>query len=111
MITNSSGEACTPSAPRSMPGASVMRRASSPEKPLVISVSLPDRMTITVRGSPLPCIAARNPSAIDSTAQNTMTTPPIPMMATTEEPSRCGIDCRVTVVTAMVCDSQFIESL
>ena len=68
MITNSSGEACTPSGPRSMPGASVMSRASSPEKPLVISVSLPDRMTITVRGSPVPCIAARNPSAIDSTA-------------------------------------------
>jgi hypothetical protein len=71
-----------------MPGASVMSRASSPENPLVISVSLPARITITVRGSPVPCIAARNPSAIESTAVNTMTTPPIPMIATTEEPRR-----------------------
>ncbi len=49
----------------------------------------------------MPCIAARKPSAIDSTAENTMTTPAMPTIATTEEPRRCGIDRRLTLVTAM----------
>ena len=63
-----------------------MSRASSPPNPLVISVSLAARRTMTVRGSPVPCMAARNPSAIERTAVNTMTTPAMPMTATVDDP-------------------------
>ncbi len=56
-MTKSSGEACTPSGPCSMPAVSAMSRVSSPPNPLVISVSLPERRTMTVCGSPVPCIA------------------------------------------------------
>ena len=109
-MTKSSGEAIGPSGPRSMPGASTISFASSPDSPLVISVSLPDRMTITRSGSPAPVIAALNPSAIDSTAVKTMTTPAMPMIATVDEPSRWPIDRRVTPVTAIVWEIQFMVS-
>ena len=92
-----------------MPGASEMSFTCSPEKPLVISVSLPARSTMTVCGSPVPVIAARKPSAIDSTAVKTITTPAMPMTATVDEPSRCGIDRSVTPVTAMIWESQFMR--
>jgi hypothetical protein len=107
-MTKSSGEAIGPSGPRSMPGASTISFASSPESPLVISVSLPDRNTSTRSGSPAPVIAALNPSAIDNTAVKTMTTPAMPMIATVDEPSRWPIERRVTPVTAKVCESQFM---
>ena len=58
-MTKSSGEAIGPRSFRAMPGVSMMSRAVSPLRPLVISVSLPARITITVCGSPTPAIAAR----------------------------------------------------
>jgi hypothetical protein len=78
-----------------------MSLTSSPENPLVISVSLPWRRTMTVCGSPVPLIAARKPSAIDSTAVKTMTTPAMPITATIVDPRRWGIERSVTPVTAI----------
>ena len=104
-MTKSSGEATAPSSSRWMPGVSMIRRAVSPLRPLVISVSLPARITMTVCGSPTSLIAFRKPSAIDSTPRNTSTTPAMPMIATTEEPIRCEIDRRLTPVTAKICES------
>ena len=95
-MTKSSGDAIAPRSSRAMPGVSMMSRAVSPLRPLVISVSLPARMTITVCGSPTPAIAALKPSAIDSTPRKTTTTPAMPMIATADEPSRCRIDRRLT---------------
>ena len=54
--------------------------------PLVISVSLPARITMTVSWSPTAFIALRKPSAIDSTPTNTTTTPTMPKTATADEP-------------------------
>ena len=96
-MTNSSGEACGPSAPRSMPGASVMSRgffAREAAGHLGVAARAQDDHRAADRRCR--CIAARKPSAIDSTATNTMTTPAMPMIATTEEPSRCRIDRRLT---------------
>jgi hypothetical protein len=53
-------------------------------------------------------MAAWKPSAIDSTAVKTMTTPPMPTIATIDEPRRCGIERRVTPVTAIIWDNEFI---
>src|SRR5262249_39752871 len=79
--------------------------------PLVISSSAPVRITSARSGEPALCIAAKKPSAIDKTATNTMTTPAIPMTATAEEPSRCGIVRRLTTVTAATCVSQDTSGL
>src|SRR5215510_16377355 len=54
-------------------------------------------------GSPAPFIAAWKPSAIESTATNTMTTPTIPSTATAEDPRRCLIELKLTAVTARIC--------
>jgi hypothetical protein len=48
-------------------------------------------------------IAAEKPWAIDSTDTSRLTTPAMPMMATPEDPSRCGMVRRFSSVTAMVC--------
>jgi hypothetical protein len=63
-----------------MPGVSMMIAAVSPLRPLVISVSLPARITMIVCGSPTEAIAALKPSPIDSTPRKTMTTPAMPMI-------------------------------
>ena len=47
-------------------------------------------------------MAAVNPEAIDSTETSTITTPAMPMMATPDEPRRCGMVRRLSAVTAMV---------
>ena len=60
----------------------MISRASSPENPLVISVSLPVRSTMIRSGSPAFVIADLNPSAIERTDTKTITTPAMPMMAT-----------------------------
>ena len=91
-----------PDPSRAMPGASWMMRVWSPRRPLVISVSLPARRINTTFGSPDACIVALTPSAIDSTATNTRTTPAMPMTATLDEPSRARIDRRFTDVTARI---------
>jgi hypothetical protein len=70
--------------------------------PLVISESAPARITITVSSSPTVFIALRNPSAIDSTPTNTITTPMMPTTATADDPARCPSDRRLTLVTAMI---------
>ena len=108
-MTKSSGEACGPSGPVSIAGASEISRASSPLKPLVISVSLPERSTITVCGSPVPFIAAlealgdrQHRREDDDDAGDTDDRRRL------DEPSRCGIERSVTPVTARICDSQFI---
>ena len=107
-MTKSSADASGPSGARSMPGAFMIVRASSPPMPLVISVSDPDLRIMTRRASPFSLIAARKPSAIDSTDVKTITTPATPMTATADDPSRCEIDLRVTTVTARICESAFI---
>src|SRR5215207_4954185 len=107
-MTNSSAEASGPSGARSMPGAFTIVRTSSPLRPLVISVSDPDLRIMTRRSSPFSLIAARKPSAIDSTEVKTITTPATPITATADEPSRCEIDLSVTTVTARICENAFI---
>ena len=42
------------------------------------------------------------PSAIDSTATKTRTTPAMPTIATDDEPSRCRMERMLTLVTAMI---------
>src|SRR5437763_14379630 len=59
-------------------------------------------MTGARLGDPATVIAALKPSPIDNTATNTMTTPAIPTIATTDEPSRWGIFRMPSDVTAMV---------
>ena len=65
-----------------------MRRVSSSERPLTISLSAPARITMAVSGDPVVAIVVRNPSAIDSTATKTATTPAMPTTATSDEVSR-----------------------
>ena len=79
-----------------------MMSASTPVRPLVISLSAPLRITSTRAGEPASCIAALNPAAIDSTDTSTTTTPAMPMMATPDEPRRCGMVRRLRAVTANV---------
>ena len=88
--TKSSADATGPPAARRTPGASLMIRVLSRGSPLLSSVSLPPRMTIAVSGDPAPASAARNPSAMESTATKTTTTPATPVTATRDEPARCG---------------------
>ena len=57
---------------------------------------------MTVSSSPTVFIALRNPSAIDSTPTNTMTTPVMPITATADDPARSRSDRRLTLVTAMI---------
>src|SRR5690606_3722594 len=76
---------------------------SGPPRPLVISESAPLRITMARSGDPASCIDALNPSAIDSTATRTTTTPAMPMMATMDDPSRCGMVRRLSTVTATIC--------
>lgn len=65
---------------RKTPGASEMIVVCSALRPLVISLSLPDRITITRSGAAASRSAAVNPSAMESTATNTTTTPAMPML-------------------------------
>ena len=62
-------------------------------------------MIITLFGLPASAIAARNPSAIDSTATKTMTTPATPIIDTADDPSRCGIVLMLSEATATVCEN------
>ena len=71
-----------------MPGACLMTSTASPARPLDISSLAPPRMMRARSGWPAFFIAARKPSAIDSTATNTMTTPAMPTTATADEPRR-----------------------
>src|SRR5215471_3160018 len=88
-----------------------MMRASIPPMPLVISVSEP-RCIISARsGNPDPCRADEKPTEIDSTETNTITTPAMPIIATTEEPSRAGSVCRLIHITARVCLSHAMAML
>ncbi len=105
-MTNSSPEATGPFAPRRTPAASPMIRTSSRDRALTISLSEPARITTAVSGDPVDCMVARKPSAIESTAMNTATTPAIPTMATMEEPSRWRIVRMFSSVTIATCDSQ-----
>ena len=73
-----------------------------PFTPLVISLSAPLRITIARLGEPASAIAAVKPEAIESTDTSTTTTPAMPMMATPEEPRRCGMVRRFSSVTATV---------
>ena len=63
-----------------MPGVSMDQARVSPLRPLVISVSLPARITITVLRIADRGHRALKPSPIDSTPRNTMTTPAMPMI-------------------------------
>ena len=85
-----------------MPGAWRIRSDSVPLTPLVISLSAPLRITSARLGDPASDIAAVKPEAIDSTDTSTTTTPAMPMIATPEEPSRCGMVRRFSSVTATV---------
>ncbi len=86
-----------------MPGACLMMSVSGPPRLLVISESAPLRMTSTRSGEPASAIAILNPSAIDSTAIRTMTTPAMPIMPTIDELSLWGIVRMLRSVTATVC--------
>ena len=92
-MTNSSPDATGPCSPRRTPGASPMRRTSSRVRMLIISLSAPERITIAVSGEPVVAIVLRKPSAIDSTATNTATTPAMPTTATSDEAERAGGSC------------------
>jgi hypothetical protein len=71
-------------------------------------VSEPVRNIRALSREPEPINAALNPAEMESTDTKTMTTPAMPMMATTEDPRREGIVRRLTDMTAIVCFSQFI---
>ena len=88
---------------RRMPGACLMMSTSGPPRPLVISLSAPLRMTSARLGEPERCIAAVKPAAIDSTDTKTTTTPAMPTIATSDEPSRGGMVRRLSAMTASVC--------
>jgi len=90
MITNNSAEASGPSLERATPGASAMIRVESRRKPLTISLSAPLRSTIAESGDPEEVIARRNPTRMDSTPTNTVTTPAIPTTDAATEPRRWG---------------------
>ena len=92
---------------RTIAGASAISFACSPSRPLVISVSAPSRRTRTVSGDPASIKTFRNPSPIDNTAMNTMTTPAMPITATADEPSRWRIVRMFNAVTAKICEIQF----
>ena len=106
--TNSSADATAPSAERRTPGASLMTRVLSRGRPLLSSVSLPPRMTMAVSGEPAPARAARNPSAMESTATKTTTTPATPVTATRDEPARCGTVRSVSAIIVKTWDRKRI---
>ena len=108
--TNSSAEATGPPSVRCTPAASFTIRALARSSTLLNSVSLPPRITIAVSGDPAPTIAARNPSAIDSTATKTITTPVTPTTATADDPARSGIVRSVSAVTVKICVRKRIGS-
>ena len=62
-----------------------MTSTSGPDRPLVISLSAPLRITSARDGEPEPRMAAVKPAAIDSTDTSTTTTPAMPTMATPDE--------------------------
>src|SRR5262245_1563571 len=82
-----------------------MTSVSPPPIVLVISESAPARITMARLGEPAFAIAARNPSPMDRTATNTITTPAIPITANAEELKRCGIVRTLSDATVRVCDS------
>ena len=102
IITNNSADATAVWPSRRRPGACLMMSTSGPPSPLVISLSAPLRITSARDVDPEPCMAAVKPEAIDSTETSTITTPAMPMMATPDEPSRCGMVRRLSAVTASV---------
>ena len=86
--TKSSAEATGPPSLRRTPAASLMMRVSARARALLSSLSLPPRMTIAVSEEPAPASADWKPSAIESTATKTSTTPATPTIATAEAPTR-----------------------
>ena len=103
MITYISADASAAWPSRRSPGACLMMSTSGPPRPLVISLSAPLRITSARTGEPDASIAAAKPWAIDSTETSTITTPAMPTMATPDEPRRCGMVRRFSIVTAIVC--------
>src|SRR5687767_14129744 len=87
-----------------------MMSTSGPPRPLVITLSAPLRITIARTGDPDASMAATKPCAIDNTETSTITTPAIPTIATPDEPRRCGMVRRLTIVTANVCFRKFTVS-
>src|SRR5687767_13693546 len=87
-----------------------MMSTSAPPRPLVISLSAPLRITSARTGDPDASIAAAKPCAIDNTETSTITTPAMPTIATPDEPRRCGMVRRLTIVTASVCLRKFTVS-
>ena len=98
--TNSSADATGAPSVRRIPAASLTIRVLASASVLLSSESLPPRMTIAVSGDPAPVRAAWNPSAMDSTATKTITTPVTPITATAEDPARWGSVRSVSAVTA-----------
>ena len=105
-MTNSSAEATGPLSLRRTPAASATRRTSSSARPLTISLSAPERITMAVSGDPVAAIVLRNPSAMESTATKIATTPAMPTMATSDEVARWPIVRRFSSVTTTTCESQ-----
>ena len=98
MMTKSSAEASGPSALRARPGASAIRRVSSRERPLVISVLALLRRTMATSSEPDGVMAARKPSAMERTPTKTATTPAIPTAAARAAPLRSGMERRLKAV-------------
>src|SRR5215207_1839303 len=109
--TYSSAEATGIRPARATPGASEMMRVASRSRPLIISLSLPERRTIAVSAEAFEVMVLRKPSAIDSTATNTATTPATPSTAAAEAPRRWPMVRRLSQVTVATWESQFMSCL
>ena len=83
-----------------------MIRVSSRWRPLIISESLPARRMTAVSGDAEEVMVLRKPSAMESTATKTATTPMTPKAAAAEAPRRCPIVRRLSPVTAATWESQ-----
>jgi hypothetical protein len=88
-----SGDSAPPpsTAPRAIPGAWAMISIESPKSALIISLSLPARITMALSGDPAARSVFLNPSPIDSTATKTATTSAMPIVVERDAPRRCGI--------------------
>src|SRR3954471_3310778 len=86
-----------------MPGACFMISTASPASPLVISLSAPPRMMMARSAAPAVCIVREKPSAIDSTATKTITTPAIPTTATADDPRRSRMVRMLNQATEKIC--------
>ena len=101
-MTKSSGEAMRAVSAALDPGRFHDRRALAAEAARHLGVAARAHARSPSAGRRCRSSRRWKPSAIDSTAVKTMTTPAMPMIATIDEPRRCGIERRVTPVTAMI---------